>query len=711
MLLLAAGFSLALVLAPPPRFQTFTAGQQRGAGDAGRRFLFYFRAKHGDMRLEEVRQVSSMLGYGVPSISPCLGEPGADEPVIASMGGDVGPSVFQWVCLPNAAAAEAVASRCVLVRTVIDVWASLDSPQGVSWEDLAARVDATTDDVRASMLSDLGTGSWRADILSFGRHKPYSTPQKVKLLKHWSKLLWAIPGPVDLDEPDQHIMFLEDYGALRCETAAQTKSRSPRRLFVGRRVCEGAGSLLHRYALSRRPFIGRTALPPDLAFLMANYAHVTRGSLVLDPFCGSASILLACAHFGADTVGVDLDARVLCAASSRPPGQTLPTQAQPLLVPTLAQALPTPMPSKELPLPTPAQALPQCTSAETLSLTTPAQPLPPGLAQALHPPMPAQALPTPTPVQPLPLLTPDQLLCPPKLAEALSPPAPTQPLLPSITSFPGIAANFAQAGLPPPLALVLGDAMGLLPLEPTRDTSMDASLDASADVSWDTSHDTSLDTSMGTSRDASMDTSHDTSHDVLNDASLDDSRDAARTAPLAAPLDPPLDSFDASDCSSLPAPLLPDAPDGRWRNLDAIVTDPPYGNMEGRGEAFVPLGERVAGLVAIASYRLRVGGRLVFLLPVPGGGRCPPLVRPGGCMRVAAVQRNPVSIRFDRLVVVLEKTKPATRPDYHVSAGALELYSESGAGCDQAEAQAGDLPSRREGDFATPWAGTPERRL
>jgi len=42
-------------------------------------------------------------------------------------------------------------------------------------------------------------------------------------------------------------------------------------------------------------------------------------------------------------------------------------------------------------------------------------------------------------------------------------------------------------------------------------------------------------------------------------------------------------------------------------------------------------------LVAIAAYRLRVGGRLVFLIPVPAGGDCPPLMANGGCMRVAAV--------------------------------------------------------------------------
>ena len=45
----------------------------------------------------------------------------------------------------------------------------------------------------------------------------------------------------------------------------------------------------------------------SLAILMANQAHVAEGSLVLDPFCGSASTLLSCAARGARTVGVDID--------------------------------------------------------------------------------------------------------------------------------------------------------------------------------------------------------------------------------------------------------------------------------------------------------------------------------------------------------------------------------------------------------------------
>lgn len=44
---------------------------------------------------------------------------------------------------------------------------------------------------------------------------------------------------------------------------------------------------------------------------MANQAKITPGTIVLDPFCGTGSLLLAASHFGAITVGGDIDSRVL----------------------------------------------------------------------------------------------------------------------------------------------------------------------------------------------------------------------------------------------------------------------------------------------------------------------------------------------------------------------------------------------------------------
>merc|ERR1712000_459787 len=69
--------------------------------------------------------------------------------------------------------------------------------------------------------------------------------------------------------------------------------------FFGRRIGENCRSLLHRYTLSTRPFIGTTSMKPILSFLVANQALANKNSIILDPSVGTGSLILSCAHFGA----------------------------------------------------------------------------------------------------------------------------------------------------------------------------------------------------------------------------------------------------------------------------------------------------------------------------------------------------------------------------------------------------------------------------
>jgi tRNA (guanine10-N2)-methyltransferase len=49
---------------------------------------------------------------------------------------------------------------------------------------------------------------------------------------------------------------------------------------------------LKKYDLKKRFYLGPTSLDHALAFIMANAARVKRGGFVLDPFVGTASILV-----------------------------------------------------------------------------------------------------------------------------------------------------------------------------------------------------------------------------------------------------------------------------------------------------------------------------------------------------------------------------------------------------------------------------------
>lgn len=63
---------------------------------------------------------------------------------------------------------------------------------------------------------------------------------------------------------------------------------------------------LYQYELKNRRFIGTTAMDSELAFVMLNLSRVRSGSLVLDCFSGTGSILLPCAVRGALVLGGDI---------------------------------------------------------------------------------------------------------------------------------------------------------------------------------------------------------------------------------------------------------------------------------------------------------------------------------------------------------------------------------------------------------------------
>jgi tRNA (guanine10-N2)-methyltransferase len=75
--------------------------------------------------------------------------------------------------------------------------------------------------------------------------------------------------------------------------------------------CTAGCAIANSFSLKKRPFLSTTAMPATYSCIMANCAHVSSGSLTWDPFCGSASIMLICARFGAETIGSDIDYRVL----------------------------------------------------------------------------------------------------------------------------------------------------------------------------------------------------------------------------------------------------------------------------------------------------------------------------------------------------------------------------------------------------------------
>lgn len=201
------------------------------------------------------------------------------------------------VHLKSDADARRLASRLVLVVEIVELWG-----EGATWEEVLAGCARNAQSLIAP--HNRADGSFRVSVAAFGCK--YKTADQAELIKRRLVGLGLL-GRVQLDDSAEMtiVMYLDH--ALRSNPLTP-----PRRIYIGRRVATAPGlSFADKYRLPNRCFLGPTSLDHQLALIIANQAHARPGALVLDPFCGTASILVGCAALGARVLGSDLDARLL----------------------------------------------------------------------------------------------------------------------------------------------------------------------------------------------------------------------------------------------------------------------------------------------------------------------------------------------------------------------------------------------------------------
>lgn len=130
-----------------------------------------------------------------------------------------------------------------------------------------------------------------------------------------------------MENPDYRFWIIEDIGN------NAPPEQPPRKIYFCRQIVEGQGRVfIDKYSLKRRGYLGTTSMSSEWSLLMANQALSRPGSFIFDPFVGTGavlsllaslqsvmtllnapagSILIGCAHFGALTIGGDIDPRVL----------------------------------------------------------------------------------------------------------------------------------------------------------------------------------------------------------------------------------------------------------------------------------------------------------------------------------------------------------------------------------------------------------------
>jgi tRNA (guanine10-N2)-methyltransferase len=211
--------------------------------------------------------------------------------------------------LPDLSIASKICERAVLIKNIYHVWVdgssvdklveSLENPSSSS-----SSSSGTAPDLSWQSICTNKTKSFRFDIAAHGFSMPTSEKQSYRDLL---MPVLGCSGPVKIKDPDMRVVLI--LFNPKCDGENMITW-----CYLGMYVAgadEHMRQELNKQSLKKRVYVGPTSLDHNLSLLMSNLTYVRRGSLVLDPFVGTASILVAATYFGARCFGGDIDIRVL----------------------------------------------------------------------------------------------------------------------------------------------------------------------------------------------------------------------------------------------------------------------------------------------------------------------------------------------------------------------------------------------------------------
>jgi tRNA (guanine10-N2)-methyltransferase len=223
-------------------------------------------------------------------------------------------SPFCVAKFPDGEAARKVVSRSILAQDVYELWG-----RGASHAELLADIKSRTE----SRWKDYERVSVHMIFDSFSRKR--SQAEKLKLFQTFFTYV-GLKGPIDMHNAQEEFAIFEDYvsskeasdlrkgaGAAQedaSESAQQGGGDNPlKTALFGRWICRSNRETIRKYDLKKRKYIATTSMDAELSLVTANMALAAPGKIFFDPFVGTGSFLLAAAHFGAMTLGSDIDGR------------------------------------------------------------------------------------------------------------------------------------------------------------------------------------------------------------------------------------------------------------------------------------------------------------------------------------------------------------------------------------------------------------------
>ncbi|KAL2828903.1 hypothetical protein BDW59DRAFT_170692 [Aspergillus cavernicola] len=248
-------------------------------------YLIRFAQVHETFRRPEIRALANLANIDLEILA-------YDE-----------SSPYCLVRLPNEETARTLISRSILAKDIFEFWG-----QGTTYEELHADVHKRTQNLWARYKQI----PFRFTIDTFaGKRTP---TQKRDIIQSFSYV--AFEGPIALKNPDEDFWVLEQYydrthapSDDSAQVPPEGSESDPLNIYLGRWIANSSREVINKYDLKKRRYISTTSMDAELSLITANMAGAAPGKLFYDPFVGTGSFCVSVAHFGALTLGSDIDGR------------------------------------------------------------------------------------------------------------------------------------------------------------------------------------------------------------------------------------------------------------------------------------------------------------------------------------------------------------------------------------------------------------------
>ena len=191
--------------------------------------------------------------------------------------------------LKDEAAARSLLSRSISSKGICELWGS-----GTDYNELHADVVKRTED----RWSQYESSSFRFEFDSFSGSRPLL--EQKAIIESFKYM--GFNGPIRMRDAEQTFTIFEEY---------DYNVPGPKRIYLGRYLGGSSRHAIVDYSLKTRDYINTTSMDSELALLTANLTLAAPNKIFYDPFVGTGSFPIACSHFGALTMGSDIDGRMI----------------------------------------------------------------------------------------------------------------------------------------------------------------------------------------------------------------------------------------------------------------------------------------------------------------------------------------------------------------------------------------------------------------